>query len=255
LFALEKILQEQTLDFCLLASSLSTVLGGIGYAAFAAADSFLDAFSQDRNRPGHAPWISVNWDSWQLDGEDGQGTAVSNNLAQLALTTSEVGQVFQRVLAVSTMGQVVISTSDLIARMNRELSVAASRSRSQDGNVLSRHARPQLSNPYVAPQNELEATITNIWQRMLGIEPIGIDDNFFDLGGNSLIAVSTMAELKKELQTSISIARLYQKPNIRNLSELLTQDEILTQQRVTVLSERREKLSRRNQILHKRNQA
>jgi acyl carrier protein len=90
---------------------------------------------------------------------------------------------------------------------------------------------------------------------MLGIEPIGIDDNFFDMGGNSLTAVSTMVELKKELRRSISVAKLYQKPTIRNLAELLTQDDELLQQRVTALTERREKLSRRNQMLHKRNQA
>jgi len=252
LVALEKLLRGRRLDFCILTASLSTVLGAVGYAAFAGADAFLDVFSQGLERAGLPGWISVDWDTWQLDGEEGRAATPQ---ADLALTEAEVGLVFERVLVAGMAGRVVVSTSDLADRLKREASVTSPGSQGQAWKVLARHARPQMAGPYAPPRSEIELAIASVWESMLGIEPIGIDDNFFDMGGNSLTAVSTMVELKKELRRSISVAKLYQKPTIRNLAELLTQDDELLQQRVTALTERREKLSRRNQMLHKRNQA
>ncbi len=58
------LLEDRELDFCLLASSLSSILGGLRYGAYAAANSFMDSFAQARDRTSAANWISVNWDRW-----------------------------------------------------------------------------------------------------------------------------------------------------------------------------------------------
>ncbi len=54
------------LDFCLLTSSLSAVLGGLGYHAYAAGNAFLDQFARWANQHSEFPWISVNWDAWRF---------------------------------------------------------------------------------------------------------------------------------------------------------------------------------------------
>lgn len=59
------------------------------------------------------------------------------------------------------------------------------------------HSRSNLTNNYVAPDNDLEQNIINLWQNFLGIEPIGIHDDFFDLGGDSLLAIQVITQLKK----------------------------------------------------------
>jgi len=56
-----------------------------------------------------------------------------------------------------------------------------------------RHQRPALSVPYVAPRSPIEETLVAIWQDLLGIEPIGVHDNFFDLGGDSVLGVQVAA--------------------------------------------------------------
>ena len=90
-------------------------------------------------------------------------------------------------------------------------------------------------------------------QETLRIERIGIDDNFFDLGGDSLIAVKAITRLEKTLQRNVSAANLYQTPSVRALAALLAEDEeASTQQRAAQLDQRRETLGRRNAYLHQR---
>ena len=70
--ALDEHHQQPTL--CVLVASLAGVLGGLGYAAYAAANRFLDAWAHESRRTGDRAWISVDWDAWQLDGDAQQVT-------------------------------------------------------------------------------------------------------------------------------------------------------------------------------------
>ena len=249
LFVLEEILSGQELDFCLLVSSLASILGGVGQAAYAAANLFMDAFVAGRG----APWLSVNWDAWQFEVEQGRIAALTPRLARFAISLMEGGEAFERILSSHAGDQIAVSTGDLYGRMKRWLSAGPLQDQDQAEKKLQRHARPQLLAPYVAPTTDLEKTLVNVWQETLGIEKIGIDDNFFDLGGDSLIAVRTITLLEKALQAKVPTANLYQTPSVRALAALLAQDEAeVTQQRATQLDERREALSRRNVYLRQR---
>src|SRR5262249_10590192 len=66
LVILEELVRGTTLDFCLLLSSLSAVLGGLGLVAYAGANAFMDAFAARQNQSSSFPWISVNWDAWHF---------------------------------------------------------------------------------------------------------------------------------------------------------------------------------------------
>ena len=65
LLVLEDVLDGKTLDFCLLVSSLTSVLGGIGHAAYAASNVYMDSFARKHNRSHRVPWLSVNFDLWR----------------------------------------------------------------------------------------------------------------------------------------------------------------------------------------------
>jgi acyl transferase domain-containing protein/acyl carrier protein len=244
LFVLEEILSGRELDFCLLVSSLASVLGGVGQAAYAAANLFLDAFVASRG----APWLSINWDAWKFETERQHIAALTPRLAQFAISLAEGREAFERILSSHTGDQIVVSTGDLKARMNHWLMGAGPlQAQEQIEGRVQRHPRPQLLTPYVAPTTEIEETLVNVWQDTLGIESIGIDDNFFELGGDSLIAVRTITLLKQRLKTAIPTANLYQTPSVRALAELLGQDKVqATQQRATKLTERQAELRRRN---------
>ena len=85
--------------------------------------------------------------------------------------------------------------------------------------------RPDLRAPYLAPANELERAITAMWQEALQIKGIGVEDNFFDLGGQSLQLVRVHAELRKLFSENLAISTLFQHPTISSLAKHLGQGE------------------------------
>jgi amino acid adenylation domain-containing protein len=78
---------------------------------------------------------------------------------------------------------------------------------------------PPHDEHYVAPRNEIEETITRVWQEVLGVERIGVHDNFFDAGGHSLLMVQVHNKLKEAFAKEISLVDMFAKPTISSLAE------------------------------------
>lgn len=74
---------------------------------------------------------------------------------------------------------------------------------------------------YVAPTTELEKALVEIWKDLIGIKNIGIDDNFFDLGGTSLIAVKAKIQTEKLSNKRLSPSILFKYPTIKQLAEAI----------------------------------
>src|SRR5438034_7669416 len=82
-------------------------------------------------------------------------------------------------------------------------------------------ARPELEKKYIPPRDEIEARLTRIWENVLAVDPIGIEDKFFDLGGHSLLAVRVIAQMEKEFGCKIRLATIFQTPTIAELAAVL----------------------------------
>lgn len=82
-------------------------------------------------------------------------------------------------------------------------------------------AQDDLAAGYIAPGNQLEGIIAEIWSEVLGIERVGVNTNFFDLGGHSLLLVRVHSALKKSVQTSLSVIDLFLHPTVRALAEAI----------------------------------
>ncbi|MEH2438441.1 MAG: amino acid adenylation domain-containing protein [Nostoc sp.] len=80
-------------------------------------------------------------------------------------------------------------------------------------------------NLYVAPETELQQTIASTWQTVLGLEKVSINDNFFDLGGHSLLISQVNAQLREQLQRDISVVEMFQYPSISLLAKHLSQEQ------------------------------
>jgi len=76
---------------------------------------------------------------------------------------------------------------------------------------------------YVAPRNEIEATITRVWQEALGVERISVNDNFFDAGGHSLLMVQVHNKLSELFDKKIAIVEMFAKPTISGLAEYFSE--------------------------------
>ncbi len=79
-------------------------------------------------------------------------------------------------------------------------------------------AQMELDTPYVAPRNEIEELMEGIWKEVLGLEKIGINDNFIALGGHSLAAIRVTARLNDELQTKFPLNKVFELPTIEEYS-------------------------------------
>lgn len=83
--------------------------------------------------------------------------------------------------------------------------------------------RVSLDTAYVAPRTETEKTIVKIWCALLRVERVGLHDNFFDLGGHSLLVVQAQAKLRDSLGIDLPIVRLFQYPTINALTKFLNE--------------------------------
>jgi len=84
---------------------------------------------------------------------------------------------------------------------------------------------PRLETTFVVPRDALELQLTKMWERLLGIQPIGKHDNFFDLGGHSLLAARLVAFIEKAFGKHLFPTILLQAPTIEQLADILRQEK------------------------------
>jgi acyl carrier protein len=116
-------------------------------------------------------------------------------------------------------------------------------------------ARPDLADSYVAPRDEAEQAIAEIWQEVLGLERVGVHDKFFHLGGHSLLLVRVHARLQERFGRELSMMDLFRYPDIGSLAQHLSRDaaepapELFAESRSEELEQGK---ARRRQRLEKR---
>jgi len=221
LFVLDKVLRGEQPDFCVTFSSLAAVLGGLGFYGYAAGNAFMDAFAQARRARTAFPWISINFDGWQLKEQSEQTTGLGSSMAKLAMTPDEGLETVRRILFAGAAPQIVVSTGSLQARIDRWVKLESLRATAAPEEMETRaslHERPELQTDYVAPSTEVEQLIARHWAELLGIERIGIYDNFFELGGHSLLAIQLISRLRGAFQMEFSLRLLFEKPTISDLA-------------------------------------
>jgi acyl transferase domain-containing protein len=221
LYVLEELLAGRELDFCLLHSSLSAVLGGLGFGAYAAGNAFLDAFAAQRGPRDAFPWISVNWDAWRFGGEPPGAVAAFSDF----IGPADGQAAFLRILALQPR-QVVVSTSDLQARLNQwvRLESLHPEAAAPDAAGGAHHPRPTLSSRFVAPRTGVEEAVAGVWEGLLGVSPIGVHDRFFELGGHSLLAIQLVSRLQAIFQVELPVKRVFEAPTVAELAEQIEQE-------------------------------
>lgn len=205
-------------DFVLLCSSLTAITGAFGQADYCAANCFLDALAAEASRQGDGFVLSVNWDTWRET-----GMAAGQRLPEeVGIAPEQGGRLLEALLGGPQAAQVLVSTLDL------ERQFAQVRSSELAGRLLpepaarrQRHARPALQTAYLAPDGELEEDLAALWSEFLGISPIGVDDNLFELGGDSLLAIQLLARVRSAYGVELHPAALFKTPTVAALAMLV----------------------------------
>jgi hypothetical protein len=200
------------------------VLGIVGRVRHAAANALTDAFCV-RRRQGHGEvgeraWTSVAWDRWVGDGET-EGDADG-------IHPSEIAAALERVLALAVAGEpvVLVSTSDLDARVRAAASPPTDAPASADGGT--RYARTLPERDYAPPTSRVEEQLVEMWQSLLGIERVGIHDDFFALGGHSLLATQIISRVRVLFRVDLRLAAIFEAPTVARLGELI-EDAIIAE--------------------------
>ncbi|MCA9609269.1 MAG: KR domain-containing protein, partial [Myxococcales bacterium] len=122
-----------------------------------------------------------------------------------------------RVLAGPRLPEVYVSSLDLEGLV-RQAGLAQVASSGGEGIKL---ARPDLDSEFVEARDEVERTLVGFWQELLGVDTIGVEDSFFDLGGHSLIAVRLFAKVKKAYEVEFPISVLFEAPTVAGCADLI----------------------------------
>lgn len=141
-------------------------------------------------------------------------------LVEQGIRPQEGAEAFERVLASGRTGPITVSSIDpgaLVAALD------AHSARESEG-PGARFARPELATGYVAPRDELEAKLAELWQELLGVERVGVEDDFFALGGYSLIAVRLFARVKKLWKLDYPLSLLFEAPSVAALAARMREE-------------------------------
>jgi len=191
--------KERNFDFVWITSSLSSVLGGLTYGAYAVANKFIDSFVTHKKEELN------NWFSVDLDGIS-EGRISHENLIEVFERSFNIKpQVIVSVKDPNIVLQERINTSNQLNEETEELIVAIE--------------RPAMTVKYTAPSSEIEKMLCDSWQSFFGYERIGVLDDFFELGGDSLKAMTLLKRIHKSFNVEISIEDFFNNANIKGLAK------------------------------------
>jgi acyl carrier protein len=133
------------------------------------------------------------------------------------------------------LSQVAVSTTDFLPRVRASYSIQHPGIDSRLETIKSSaprgavSPRPPLSTDYVPPDTEMEKQVTQIWQEFLGLEKVGIHDNFFELGASSLDIIQVNNKLNKLLEKELSVVDFYTYPSVCSLVQSLVEKPSMTE--------------------------
>ena len=224
--AVGEVCRELSPAHLVLFSSTSAFTGQLGQAGYCAGNAFLDAWAHLHAAETGAAVLTLDWDRWQ-----GTGMAVAverrhRELTGLAaaggMTPAEGVEAFARALA-GGRTQLIVSPEDFAARLAHERKPAAAEPgapgvAARRSAPASLHERPDLATGYVPPSDELERDVAEVWQEVFGMQRIGIHDDFFELGGDSLVALQLVSRLGKVVGLELRVRSLFDAPTISALA-------------------------------------
>ncbi|MCA1615200.1 MAG: phosphopantetheine-binding protein [Acidobacteria bacterium] len=88
-----------------------------------------------------------------------------------------------------------------------------------------KHPRPNLAVPYVAPRSETEQRLAELWQDALGVSEVGAHDNFFDMGGDSLLATLLVGRIGEAFDADLSLRTMFDAPTPAEMAGALVRQQ------------------------------
>lgn len=190
-------------DFLVLFSSLAALSGAPGQTCYAAANAFLDAFAGHASRNLGVPTLSVNWGAWRGVGMAADARGLPSAIVTAGMDADAAVAAFRLCLAAVPLSQVVVSTLPPGELLHAVAAAAIPAAAMLDADIA-----PQ-SVSSVTPETSLERDVAAIWEEVLGVTGIGLHDDFFKLGGHSVLALQIVQRCRDRLNFAITVQQLF----------------------------------------------
>ncbi|MEP7049206.1 MAG: SDR family NAD(P)-dependent oxidoreductase [Pseudomonadota bacterium] len=225
---LAQVLGATPLDFCVLFSSISAVVGAAGGCAYGAACAYLDAYVLSSHKP--AAWrqvLSIAWDAWRDVGmAERVVVPAAMREARRAYVNAGIpplrgAEAFGRALA-SGLPQYVVSPLEVgrvLGALRRAATIAANAPTTSASGAAGSASPPRADS---ASGGDVEALLTAMWEELLGVRPVGANDNFFELGGHSLLATRILARIDEQFAVRLPLRVMFDAPTVGQLAELVS---------------------------------
>ncbi|MCX6318741.1 MAG: SDR family NAD(P)-dependent oxidoreductase [Bacteroidetes bacterium] len=209
------LFNDRNLDFVWNSSSLASILGGLGYSAYASANAFIDSFTMALPEK-YSGWKSAGLGEMLFSEEE-----INNEipLRRIGMVPEEITTFFEWSLSLEYCPHVFESASDLVERYRNTYTPAqATQAVLENNTSMVKAERPQMQVDYAEPESPTEVTIAAMVADFFALEKVGVDDNFFELGGDSLKAMILLKRLKKEFGVNIPLKTFFSLQNIRQIA-------------------------------------
>jgi thioesterase domain-containing protein/NAD(P)-dependent dehydrogenase (short-subunit alcohol dehydrogenase family)/acyl carrier protein len=140
------------------------------------------------------------------------------------IATNEGLEALDRIMAQPSLTQIIASSVDVNA-WNEKLRITRAAETVEAADSVEGFERPPGAPEYVAPSTGAERVLAKVWSDLLGYQSIGVQDNFFDMGGNSLLGVRLFAAIRKRFSVSLPLATLFEAQTIADLAKLLAEPD------------------------------
>ncbi len=223
------LFDSDSLKSVTLYSSLSVYTGSFAGPAYSASCAMMENFAA-RTIPAEKLRI-INWGGWK-DGGMAVKLAEQNNwsdaqikqLSNGAFSFEDGNKMLDKVMSLKPQ-TLIVSKNNLRNRVIDDFSENKDHRLTNDNEQV-QYQRPDIGIRFTAPSNDVEAKLAEIWKHALGLDQVGVDDNFFDLGADSMMMIHVTERINKSFQNTISKTDLFEFTTIRKLAEHLSKNGI-----------------------------
>lgn len=228
---LDKVSGKYDLDFIVLFSSITTLQGVIGQSDYAAANSFLNSFSAFRMKQKKKRTISISWPAWYNTGMSAnhgssQGVGVFKPiLPEVALKVMDiilnidVDNIIVGFPDFYTINGFGVTSCELSKKLNRELKIWERKHFQKE--KLNLNENVKLIGEASKGFDKIDYKIGQIWADVLGQYEIDIDENFYEMGGDSILAISLFKQLERNFPDKVEITDIFSYPTVHLLSKAI----------------------------------